>query len=119
LGTWNGTREDIDALDVLLVGAALDSSRAASPQQLEITGFHDDALRAYTLWQQSKVRDPSLKNEFGKACDAALKAGFDLEQIHEKQNSDFFVQEGVIPGVAERFPRDILPWSQTQRGDCT
>jgi hypothetical protein len=80
-------------------------SNAASPQQLEITGFRDDALRAYTTWQQSKVRDPSLKNEFGKACNAALKAGFDLEQIHEKQNSDFFVQEGVIPGVAERFPR--------------
>ena len=94
-------------------------SNAASPQQLEIAGFRDDALRAYITWQQSTVRDPSLKNEFGKACNAALKAGFDLEQIHEKQNSDFFVQEGVIPGVAERFPRDILPWSQTQRGDCT
>jgi hypothetical protein len=101
------------------LGNSLHPSNTASPRQLEITGFRDDALRAYTLWQQSKVRDLSLKNEFGKACDAALKAGFDLEQIHEKQNSDFFVQEGVIPGVAERFPRDILSWSQTQRGDCT
>jgi hypothetical protein len=61
------------------------------------------------------VRDSLLNNEFGKACDAALKAGFDPEQIHEKLISDFFVQEGVIPGVAERFPRDILPWSQTQK----
>jgi hypothetical protein len=69
------------------------------------------------MWQQSKVRDPFLKDEFGKAGDAALKAGFDLEQIYEKKDSGFFVQEGVILGVAERFPCDILLWNQT-RGDC-
>jgi hypothetical protein len=43
------------------------------------------------MWQQLEVRDPLLKAEFGKGRDAALKVGFDLEQIHEKQNFDFFV----------------------------
>lgn len=99
------------------VVASVNSSTVA--QQLKIPGFRDDALREYTRWQQSKVRDPVLKEEFGKARDAALKVGFDLEQIHEKQNFDFFVQAGVMLGVAERFPRDILLWNQTQRGDCT
>ena len=60
-----------------------------------------------------------LKAEFGKARDAALKVAFDLEQIHEKKNYDFFVQAGVMLGVAGRFPRVILLWNQTQRGDCT
>ncbi|KAL6240626.1 hypothetical protein RBB50_012453 [Rhinocladiella similis] len=86
----------------------------ANAQQLGISGFRDDALREYTEWQQSKVRDPLLKAEFAKARDAALKVGFDLEQIYEKQNYDFFVQAGVILGVAERFPRDILLWNQAQ-----
>jgi hypothetical protein len=101
------------------VVTSVNSSTAANAQQLEIPGFRDDALREYTIWQQSKVRDPLLKAEFGKARDAALKVGFDLEQIHEKQNFDFFVQAGVMLGVAERFPRDILLWNQTQRRDCT
>lgn len=35
-------------------------------QQLGIPGFRDDALREYTEWQQSKVRDPLLKAEFEK-----------------------------------------------------
>jgi hypothetical protein len=92
-------------------------SDVAHPPPLSIDGFRDDALREYTAWQQSKVRDPLLKNEYSKACDAALQIGFDLEQIHEKQDADFFIQAGVIRGVAERFPRDILPWSKTLRGD--
>jgi hypothetical protein len=50
------------------------------------------------------VRDPVLKNEYSKACDAALRDGFDLEQIHEKQDADFFIQ----PEVTGRF--DPRPW---------
>lgn len=40
-----------------------------------------------------------------------LNVGFDLEEIYEKQNYEFFVQAGVILGVAERFPRDVLLWN--------
>ena len=92
---------------------------AARARELEIPGFRDDALREYTRWQQSRVRDPSQRAEYQKACDAALKVGFDLELIYEKQNCDFFVQAGVILGVAERFPRDIFTWNETQRSDST
>ncbi|KAK7883396.1 hypothetical protein LTR67_011267 [Exophiala xenobiotica] len=95
------------------------SSTTVRPQQLEIPGFRDDALREDTSWQQSKVRDPVLKAQFAKACDVALRVGFDLEQIYEKQNVDFFVQAGIMLGVAERFPRDILMWNQAQSGDRT
>jgi hypothetical protein len=97
---------------------SVQSSMVAPAQQIKITGFRDDALRDYTAWQQSNVRDPVLKGEFAKARDAALKVGLDLEQIYEMQNFDFFVEAGVMLGIALRFPRDIpLWWNQTQKGD--
>ena len=57
------------------VVTSVHSSTAANAHQLEIPGFRDDALREYTMWQQSKARDPLLKAEFGKARDAGVESG--------------------------------------------
>lgn len=76
--------------------SSLHSSTLAKGLPLEIPGFHDDEWRKYTSWQQSMVRVPLLTAEFGKARDAALNEGFDLELIYEKQNCDFVVQAGVM-----------------------
>lgn len=46
---------------------SLPASSTASVQNLEVHGFRDDALREYTAWQQSQVRDPVFKAEFGMA----------------------------------------------------
>ena len=92
-------------------------SNAASGQQLEISGFRDDALCEYTVWQQSQVRDSVFKAEFGKCFDAAMKKGLSLEQIYEEQDVGLFVQEGAREGIASRFCRrqDILSWTSLNK----
>ncbi|KAI9778682.1 MAG: hypothetical protein M1839_007913 [Geoglossum umbratile] len=61
--------------------------------RLVVPGFRDIALKEYCDWQQSKVVDETLKAEYQKAYDVALEHGLDLEQIHMKQNSSFFVDQ--------------------------
>ncbi|KAF6833354.1 hypothetical protein CPLU01_05548 [Colletotrichum plurivorum] len=49
---------------------------------LDIPGLRDDAMKLYTEWQCSKVRDEGLKLDFCRACGVALEDGFDLELIY-------------------------------------
>ncbi|KAF4415974.1 hypothetical protein CFRS1_v014952 [Colletotrichum fructicola] len=39
---------------------------------LDVPGLRDDAMKLYTEWQCSKVRDEGLKLDFRRACDVAL-----------------------------------------------
>jgi hypothetical protein len=89
-------------------------SNNASAQRLGIQGLRDDKVREYTEWQKSQVRNPLYKEAFDKACKAALKVGYDLDCIYEKQDLNFFTDEGVLPGIAWSFCRDIYAWSQLQ-----
>lgn len=51
-----------------------------------------------------------LKVEFRKAYDATLVDGLDLEQVHDDQDPDFFINKGVKRGIARRFVGDIDQW---------
>jgi hypothetical protein len=83
--------------------ASENPSDAVGHQQLEFSGLRDDMLREYTTWHQSKVRDPLIKAEFGKAYDVALKRRLFLERLYVSSNPDIFVKEGVPEGVAWYF----------------
>jgi hypothetical protein len=92
-------------------------TRSRSTDRLNVQGYLDVAVIDYTDWQQSRVRDNSWKNEFRKACTITLADGIDLEQVYEVQDPEFFVRQGVKPGIAQRFVRDIRVWvEQHQRG---
>ncbi|GKT52041.1 LOW QUALITY PROTEIN: uncharacterized protein ColSpa_12222 [Colletotrichum spaethianum] len=65
---------------------------------LEIAGPRDVAVRTYCEWQCSQVESEALKLEFWKAYNAALDHGLDLEQVHEDQQPDFFIEQGVKRG---------------------
>ena len=75
-------------------------SNTASAERLGIQGLRDDKVREYTEWQKSQVQNPLYKEAFDKACKAALKVGYDLDCIYEKQDLNFFTDEGVLPGIA-------------------
>ncbi|KAK4936947.1 hypothetical protein LTR66_015270, partial [Elasticomyces elasticus] len=62
---------------------------------LEIPGLRDLAVAEYSDWQQTQVNDENLKAEFRKARDAALEDGLDLMQVHEDQDPQFFIKNGV------------------------
>ncbi|KAJ5009694.1 hypothetical protein K4K57_008395 [Colletotrichum sp. SAR 10_99] len=79
---------------------------------LDAAGPRDVAMREYCEWQCSQVQCETLKQEFRKAFEVALGDGFDLEQIHEDQSPDFFVERGIKIGVARRFVRDIGKWAE-------
>ncbi|KIW22004.1 uncharacterized protein PV07_12589 [Cladophialophora immunda] len=84
-------------------------SDATRLQQVEFWGFRDDALRRYAEWQQSRVRDPSVKADIGRAYDVAMKKRIFLEMMCEHQTYRIFVDEGVPVVVAWYFtwPKDI------------
>ncbi|KAJ5475378.1 hypothetical protein N7539_008444 [Penicillium diatomitis] len=74
---------------------------------LEIPGLRDLAVAEYSDWQQSQVDDEKLKAEFRKARDATLEDGLDFMQVHEDQDPEFFIKNGVKRGIARRFIGDI------------
>jgi hypothetical protein len=45
--------------------------------------------------------------EYQKAYNITLLEMLDLEQLHENQDYNFFIQNGVKRGVARRFISDI------------
>ncbi|GFG19953.1 hypothetical protein IFM5058_10396 [Aspergillus udagawae] len=82
--------------------------------RLKIRGPRDMAVRAYCEWQESNVVDENLKANFRKARDVAITNGYDLEQVDGEHDRgffiDFFTQNGVIVGIAQRFVSDIRDW---------
>ncbi|KAF7588282.1 hypothetical protein BBP40_005936 [Aspergillus hancockii] len=76
----------------------------------KIPGPRDEAVKAYSKWQQSNVADGVLKESFQKACDVALENGLDLEQVYNDQDPDFFIKNGIKIGIARRFVSDITDW---------
>ena len=90
-------------------------TRASSTDRLNISVFLDVAVTEYTEWQQSRMKDNSLKSEFRKACTIALADGLDLEQVYEETDPDFFVRHGVKRGIVRRFVCDIKVWVEQYR----
>lgn len=81
------------------------SSSASS--SLSIPGLRDDAVEAYCVWHCSKVRRQDQKQQYELARDLTLDRGFDLELVHEDNDAQFYIERGVLEGVARRFVRDV------------
>ncbi|KAJ5865177.1 uncharacterized protein N7529_007093 [Penicillium soppii] len=81
----------------------------------DIPGLRDLAVAEYSEWQQSQVSDEKLKAEFRTARDLALGDGLDLLQVHEDQDPEFFIKNGVKRGIARRFVGDIIYWVKNNK----
>lgn len=93
-------------------GATASEKRHLARVSLDIPGPRDLAVAAYSEWQRSNVVDEAQQAEYQKACDATLLEMLDLEQVHEDQDPDFYVRNGVKRGVARRFVSDIGRWAE-------
>ncbi|EXJ54303.1 hypothetical protein A1O7_09641 [Cladophialophora yegresii CBS 114405] len=74
-------------------------------QQTEPAVLHDDELRDYDTWQQSRVRAPWLKAEFAKAFNVAVRNGLSLDLLYENPDPRIFIDQEVHEGVACYFCR--------------
>ncbi|KXH56230.1 hypothetical protein CNYM01_13770 [Colletotrichum nymphaeae SA-01] len=82
-------------------------SPPSRPLPLCVTGLRDDAVEAYCKWHCSKVRSLTQKRYFELAYNLTLERGLDLELVHEDNDAQFFIEQGVLEGVARRWVRDI------------
>lgn len=64
-------------------------------------------MKAYWRWHCSKVGCHIQRQHYELACDLTLGRGDDLELIYEDQNPQFFIEQGVLEGVARRWVRDV------------
>jgi hypothetical protein len=83
------------------------TSTPQPPLPLSIPGLRDDAVGAYCEWHCSKVRSLDQKQQYELARDLTLERGFDLELVHEDGDARFYIERGVLEGVARRFVRDV------------
>ncbi|KAH6980581.1 hypothetical protein EDB80DRAFT_738039 [Ilyonectria destructans] len=72
-----------------------------------VPGLRDNAVEAYCRWQCSKVSGTEPKSHYELARDLSLERGLDLELIHEDNDAQFYIDHGVLEGVARRWVRDI------------
>jgi hypothetical protein len=79
----------------------------SSRPSLSIPGLRDDAVDAYCKWHCSKVRSQDQKQQYELACNLTLERDLDLELIHEDNDAQFYIERGVLDGVARRFVRDV------------
>ncbi|KAK2737135.1 hypothetical protein CKAH01_18867 [Colletotrichum kahawae] len=95
----------------------LTSSNRASPDHgsspplrlspLCVPGLRDDAVEAYCEWHCSKVRSETQKQHFELAYSLTIARGLDLELVREDNDAQFYIEQGVLEGVACRWVRDI------------
>lgn len=69
----------------------------------------DDAVRAYTTWQQSQVGSEEQKEHYGTAQDLTLAQGYDLDMLaaNQKRMYQFYIEHDILPGVAWRYVCDV------------
>lgn len=86
------------------------SRQHTANDRLNIPGFQDDAVKEYCTWQQSQVKELSLKAGFQAACGVIIKKGYSLELIRRNLNLKFLTDEEVQEGIAEHVVSDIDYW---------
>ncbi|CAG8947723.1 unnamed protein product [Penicillium salamii] len=79
-------------------------------EDLNLTALRDEAVKDYGAWHESNVDDENLKAQFRQACNVALANGLDLTLIYEDQDPSFFIDKGIVVGIARQFVRDIGQW---------
>ncbi|KAE9565849.1 hypothetical protein CGMCC3_g17975 [Colletotrichum fructicola] len=62
----------------------------------------EDAVRAYSTWQQSQVSTDEQKDHYAMARDLTLAHGYDLNMLAANQERmyRFYVEHGVLAGVS-------------------
>ncbi|KAF4772716.1 hypothetical protein HER10_EVM0004022 [Colletotrichum scovillei] len=88
----------------------------ARPLPLCVDGLRDDAVEAYCKWHCSKVRSLNQKRYFQLAYNLTIERGLDLELVHEDNDAQFFIEQGVLEGVARRWVRDIEVYLDQEHG---
>lgn len=90
--------------------AAAESTNLAPKQTdpIDIPGLLDIAVKEYATWHQSRVKSETFRENIQKARDVALENCLDLKQIHDDQDADCFVKNGMKAGAARRLLA-ILP----------
>lgn len=84
---------------------------------LVVSGYLDTAVRKYTTWQQSRFEDVELKDEMSKACDIVLGHGLTLTHIHDDQDFQFLIDNGIKQGIARHFVGHIKMWTKRSQVD--
>jgi hypothetical protein len=90
--------------------AMVSPPQAQVKEDFNIPGLRDVAVREYSAWHEANVADDHLKAQFRQACDIALANGLDLQLIHEDQDPSFFINQGIMVGIARQFVRDVVKW---------
>ncbi|KAK3933481.1 hypothetical protein QBC46DRAFT_368727 [Diplogelasinospora grovesii] len=89
------------------IGGSMPELAGSAPCRLSIPGLRDDAVLAYCEWHCSKVRSQRQKKQYEWARDLTLECGLDLELVHEDNDAQFYIDRGVMEGVARRWVRDV------------
>lgn len=79
---------------------------------IELAGFKDVNVGAYTDWHHSQVNSEIPKAQFRLCGTLTLDEGYDLEQLYKEQGFQFLVDGGVKIGYAKRYIRDIPKWAK-------
>ena len=86
-------------------------SYASSKRLLERGTITEDCgyleLDRQCEWYCSKVRSQNQKQQYELARELTLERGFDLELISEEGDPQYYLERGVLEGVARRFVRDV------------
>ncbi|KAK5947998.1 hypothetical protein OHC33_010982 [Knufia fluminis] len=93
------------------------SSADCVKSPLNVSGYLDTAVRRYTEWQRSRFEDAELKNEMTKACSVISAHGLTLAQVHDDQDFQFLIDNGVKRGTARHFVGDIKMWTKQYQED--
>jgi hypothetical protein len=96
-----------DATNLEIFTAHSGSSRSSRASFLIIPGLRDDAVEEYCKWHCSKVRSAVQRQHYKLACALILERGFDLQLVFEDRDAQYYIERGVIEGIARRWVQDV------------
>jgi hypothetical protein len=91
------------------------SPKAQVNDAFNIPGLRDVAVRDYSAWHEANVADDRLKAQFRQARNIALTNGFDFQLIYKDQDPSFFIDQGIMVGIARQFVRNVVKWVRSVR----
>lgn len=71
---------------------------------------------AYYKQHYFKVKREDQKQQYRLALDLTLDRGFDLKLIHKDNDAQFYIDQGVLKGVAKRFIRNVTSFLNQYNG---
>lgn len=78
------------------------SAHGPTRSMLTIPGLRDDAVGAYHDYHCSRVKSENQKRHYGLARDLTLERAFDLDLMHDEGDTHYYIDRGVLEGVARR-----------------